>query len=204
MNCLQFELRIHDLLDERRQLRNDEQLAAHSAQCLTCQRKLCDFELLESYFDPTAMVNVKSWVALKRIPAQPQRHWVIVAVAATLLAMFVPFLNPLRQDPTTQLADSSRSHSTHDGASSNSSERPIELSWPEMLATIEALPQHLETLGPVYSCTAHMTGVSSLTSSWNLTVDWLRSRPNNYVVPNDGADCAPAGRFELGNCERLA
>ena len=203
MNCQHFEFRIQELLDEHRRLRDDEQLAVHSARCSACQRKLCDFELLESYFDPTLTVNARLPIAPMRFSDNRQRHWLFVAIAATLLAMVIPLLHPLRPDSTTQLANATHSLNVHDNSSTLSSEPPLEVSWPEMLATIEALPQRLEALGPVYSCTAQMTGISSLTSSWNLTVDLLRSQLNGHVEPKDGAECTPGNRFELGDCVRL-
>lgn len=203
MNCQHFEFRIQELLDEHRRLRDDEQLAVHSARCSTCQHKLCDFELLESYFDPTLTVNARPHIAPMRFSDNRERHWLFVAVAATLLAMVIPLLNPLRPDSITQLAKAPPSLNANDNSSTLSSERPLKVSWPEMLATIESLPQRLETLGPVYSCTAQMTGISSLTSSWNLTVDLLRSQLNSPVKPKDGAEYTPGNRFEIGDCERL-
>jgi hypothetical protein len=64
-----------------------------------------------------------------------------------------------------------------------------QVNWPEILDTLDQFPRRLEELGPFYLCTAQMTGVSSLTSPWSLTVDLLRSRLNRGTpLKNDGSD----------------
>lgn len=182
MNCQQFESRIHALLDERQDLRGDMLLTAHQLRCPECQEKLLAFEAIENYFQsssqsdrqPAPMAKV-SWAPVKSVRASKRtshsRRWAFVAVAAALLAMVVPLIDLGSRDLRTPLAERGPvSQPTEINAMSAATEVP----WPQVLATIEDLPRRLEELGPVYIYTAQMTGVSSITSSLNLTVDLLR------------------------------
>ena len=202
MNCRQFESRIHELLDERRGLLGDARLSEHRRECPACQSKLRQFELLESHFRTTLKLDPRAigddWGRARgyAVPREPgftdRRPIAFAAMAALLLAMAIPVLILSSHTPNATVAE----HAPISNpliAELPDLDGPVP--WPQMLATIEDLPRRLEGLGPVYLCTAQMTGVSSLTSSFNLTVDLLRLQLGHETPWKDPGDDS-RGRYE--------
>jgi hypothetical protein len=108
------------------------------------------------------------------------------ALAAALLATLSPFFVSQPDPGTIILAE--RPPSVAPVVAESPAVTDQDLNWPEVLATLEEFPRRLEELGSVYYYTAQMTGVSSLTSPWSLTVDLLRNRLNREPpFKRDGA-----------------
>lgn len=199
MNCRQFEARIHDVLDERRELRGDHGLTVHRQQCSHCQRVFLEWERLASFF-PNAEMGLEEDLSeadsspMPRFRPKSDRRRVMVGlgIAAALVATLIPLLTRDRSVERTSLADSGPVAAAP--ANTNFAWNP-DLSWPQVLATIEEFPRHFDSLGPVYLCTAQMTGVSTLTSPLNLTMDLLRiqlTREAHGKIDNSDS----SGRFQ--------
>lgn len=213
MNCHQFESRLNELMDERLTLRDDDSLNLHSQRCQSCRRKLHDFELLRSYFGEnkgeSRAVGVRqnlvdtSPASSDRFSWREEGRWLLAAVAAALLAATMPLVLSKRVQAPLSIAQVPLNAKTTLISTSDDS-TSTELPWPTVLSTLEALPKQLDNLGPVYFCTAHLTGVSSLTSSLSLTVDLLRTQFNNFGLPKPTDDNSQGRRFEIGFDEQLA
>jgi hypothetical protein len=107
-------------------------------------------------------------------------------LAASILTISIPLLMSRPNHSSTQVADRA-AIITHPATSTPPAAEQV--NWPEILATLDEFPRRLEELGPVYVCTAQMTGVASLTSPWSLTVDLLRNQWNREPPhKNDGSD----------------
>ncbi len=204
MNCQQFESRIQQLLDERQGLLGDARLAEHQRHCPACQNKLRQFAILETHFGSlqsqvsARLSDVESTrsnefaVPIKRTYAEGRRRLAFAAVAAALLAIAIPVFN---FSPNASHTPVAVIRPISIAPAFTSSQLTGEVPWQQVLATIEDLPRRLESLGPVYLCTAQMTGVSSLTSSLNLTVDllWYQlGREQPWKDPGDDSH----GRYE--------
>lgn len=102
LNCQNFELRIHQLIDDRLTLMGDPALMSHAAVCASCKQLIKDYESLESSWnglvldchfdqDSVASKNVKAGTN-SRASLGP-----LVAVAAALLLVLGLFT--LQQNP---------------------------------------------------------------------------------------------------------
>ncbi|MBI2827368.1 MAG: hypothetical protein HYX69_22060 [Planctomycetia bacterium] len=115
MRCDEFEIRLQQLLDERRGPDGDDRLAGHAACCEPCGALLSGCEaLLEgvaSWDTPVPTVDLVARVARQWRPApkvRPRRRRVLVglAMAATLLVAALPAMRWLRPGPgVVQIAD---------------------------------------------------------------------------------------------------
>lgn len=210
MNCQQIEQRIHELLDRRQSLESDAELTEHRVGCAECDQLANDFEMLAGHFASRIIQsacslnppspNASIEVAARRPESawKRKRVWSFAAIAATLLAVAVSLIELPSTSTTDRVAVSNAPTMPPAPASPTD-----EVAWPELLATIEELPRHWESLGPVYAYTAQMTGVSSLTSPLNLTMDWLKMQWSRQEFVPDLNDSQ--GRY-IGRlpAERLA
>jgi hypothetical protein len=177
MNCQQFEQRIHEVLDENKRLGEDAALLTHSVACPSCRKSLSEFKLLESYFNANHSIvsrlahRLSTCAALSSSRRSASMGWLTFgALAAGLLATIIP----LSGVGSLQTARQSALVARKTEGIQPSVAQPAEMSYSELLATIEALPGHFDEIAPVCNCTAQLAGVSPLTSSLSLTVDLLR------------------------------
>ncbi len=108
MRCDEFEVRLNEVLDQRRSPGGDPQLRDHAQACPDCQEQLAAMGQLLDGLDLLEVPPLADDFALRVVsrvvpaaPNHPQRSWWLpwaVAVAAVLLLSLLPgywFLRPL-------------------------------------------------------------------------------------------------------------
>ncbi len=251
-DCLEFEARIQELLDDRRMLTDDSSLQGHRTTCSRCRAMFDAYVSLialmqarsacgewadrapgtnDRYPVKTSLVSANTDSASSTIqsrldsgrdasewhPLPASRYhrygrvaWVLGFVAATVLLLALPLLDSQRgfepvRDVALRPPQTSPSSiaipwtacpgERADGLTPQQAiardTQALKEQAQQLLTTIEGIPSNLEGIETYCLCTASLSGVSTITSSVNLTVDILRRRWST-PAPSNAPPAAPA------------